>query len=253
MLELLNLSAGYGGEDKISGVSLRFEAGRVYAVVGKNGCGKSTLLKACAAVLNPSAGNILLDDRELAQYAPMERARKLSYLPQNRSAPGISAGRMTEHGCYPRLGHPRKLSREDKSAVDEAMRRMDVHHLRHKSMKELSGGECQRVYMAMQLAQDATIMLLDEPTTYMDIEYQLSLMSLLKELARRGKTIVMVLHDLQQALKYADAIIAMEDGKIISVGSGDEMLASGALERIFNVGIQKIDDNFILKEKPHPV
>ena len=253
MLELKNIASGYGGEDKISGISLRFEPGWIYAIIGKNGCGKSTLLKTCAAILKPASGSIQLDERELSEYAPMERARKLSYLSQNRTAPGITAGRMTEHGCYPRLSQPRKLSAADREIVRRAMQDMDVYALRHKSMKELSGGECQRVYLAMQLAQDAQIMLLDEPTTYMDIEYQLSLMALLKSLARRGKTVVMVLHDLQQALKYADEIIAMDAGRIVSEGTADEMLSSGTIEKIFNVKISRIKNSYILEEKPHPV
>ena len=245
MLELKNVSAGYGGQDCLRGICLRFEKGRIYAVVGKNGSGKSTLLKTCAGILAAGEGRVLLDGRPIAEYEPRERARKISYLSQMRNLPGISAERMVEHGCYPRLGQPRRLNAGDRAAVQLAMERMDVLQLRRKSMKELSGGECQRVYMAMQLAQDAEILLLDEPTTYMDIEYQLELMKLMGQLRDEGKTVVIVLHDLPQALGCADEILAMDAGKIAAKAAPGEILASGTIERIFNVSIRDTGEGYV--------
>jgi len=200
MLELIKVSSGYNGQDTIRDVSLTFQPGMIYTVVGRNGCGKSTLLKTCAGLLQPSGGSILLDAQALGSYVPVERARRISYLSQTRNTPGISVERLVEHGRYPRLAPPRRLSAGDRMAVENAMELMQIANLRRKNMQELSGGEQQRVYLAMQLSQDASVLLLDEPTTYMDIDYQLSLLALLHQLKARGKTIILVLHDLQQAL-----------------------------------------------------
>lgn len=252
MMKLLNVCAGYDDRDTLHDISLHFAPGRIYTVVGKNGCGKSTLLKSCAALLPLSRGSIQINNRELSLLEPRERAQMLSYLPQVHAAPGISVQRMVEHGCYPRLSRPRKLTDTDHDAVQRAMERMDILPLCRKSVKELSGGECQRVYMAMQLAQDSGLLLLDEPTTYMDIEYQLKLMSLLQELRAEGKCIVMVLHDLHQALKYSDDIIAMETGRIAGTASPEEAIASGLLERIFNVRIEDENGHIRIGTKNHP-
>ena len=252
MLELKNVHAGYGGENHLHGISLTLEKGKIYAVAGKNGCGKSTLLRVCAGILPANEGGVLLEGRLLYEYAALERAQKISYLSQMRNPPGISAERMVEHGCYPRLGQPRRLNAADTAAVRTAMERMDILALRKKSMKELSGGECQRVYMAMQLAQDADILLLDEPTTYMDIAYQLSLMELLQQLKKDGKCIVMVLHDLAQAMKYADVIAVMEDGKIAAMDAPGGILSSGIIEKVFKVRMKDTGEGYVYAKQVHP-
>lgn len=242
MLELRKLSAGYDGQDTIRDVSLSFQPGRIYTIVGRNGCGKSTLLKACAGLLQPSGGSILLDGQELERYEPVERARRISYLSQSRNTPGINVERLVEHGRYPRLTSPRRLNAEDRMAVENALEIMQVTSLRYKNVQELSGGERQRVYIAMQLAQDAPVLLLDEPTTYMDIDYQLSLLDLLRQLRASGKTVVLVLHDLQQALNVSDEIIVMDNGGIVSAASPDATLSGGVLERVFHVRIESAGD-----------
>ena len=242
MLELMNLSAGYDRQDMIRDISLSFQPGRLYTIVGRNGCGKSTLLKACAGLLPAHGGSILLDGKELSSYAPMERACRISYLSQSRNTPGITVERLVEHGRYPRLSSPRRLSLEDRQAVENALERMQLEPLRHKNLHDLSGGERQRVYIAMLLAQDAPVLLLDEPTTYMDIEHQLSLLELLRDMKPEGKTIIMVLHDLQQAMKISDEIIVMDDGRIAAASAPNDILSSGILERVFRVRIEVIGD-----------
>ena len=248
-----NVYAGYGDQNVLRDVTLKIEPGRIYAVVGKNGCGKSTLLKTCAAILTPERGSICVNGRALAGFSPAERARILSYLSQSRNIPGISAARLVEHGRYPRLERPRRMGESDRAAVSLAIDRMHLRDICRKSMKQLSGGECQRAFIAMQLAQDAPLMLLDEPTTYMDIEHQLSLMSLLQTLRQTGKAIVMVLHDLPMALKYSDCIIAMENGCISSVAAPQATVESGILEKIFNICIKPAENGYILQEKDHPI
>ena len=251
MLELKNISAGYSGQSIIRDISLRFELGGIYSIVGRNGCGKSTLLKTCAGLLENCGGSIRLNGRELKQYAPVERACLLSYLSQSRSVPAISAERLVEHGRYPRLNSPRRLNEDDRRIVENAMERMQIAHLRNKMLHELSGGERQRVYIAMLLAQDTPVLLLDEPTTYMDVEHQLALLELMQELKREGKCVVMVLHDLPHALKYSDTIIAMEDGRIVSCAAPEAMLADRTLEQIFHVEIEAVGNpiqGYILKK-----
>lgn len=235
MLELKNVSAGYEQKNIIRDLSLCFETGKIYAVVGRNGCGKSTLMKTCAGLLVPSEGSILLEKRELHAYAPVERAKLVSYLSQTRNVPSLRVERLVEHGRYPRLSSPRKLNDGDHAAVACALERMRLTHLRSKNLNKLSGGERQRAYLAMLLAQDAPLLLMDEPATYMDVEYQMELLELLGQLKREGKCIVMVMHDLTGALRYSDCIIVMDDGCIVQAAPPEEILASETLERIFHV------------------
>ena len=242
MLELINVFAGYAGQNIIRDISLCFEAGRIHIIVGRNGCGKTTLLKACAGLLSAGSGDILLQGKPLQQYPPIERAKLVSYLSQSRNTPAISAERLVEHGRYPRLASPRRLNEDDRRIIEASMERMQIAHLRKKSLNELSGGEQQRVYIAMLLAQDTPVLLLDEPTTYMDIEHQLALLELLTELKHEGKCVVMVLHDLTLALKYSDTIIAMENGTIAQAASPETMLSDSTLNRIFHVEIQAVGD-----------
>lgn len=235
MLEMKNLSAGYGGKKVLQDISLRFEPGKIHTLVGRNGCGKTTLLKACAGLLNPDSGSILLEGKPLRQYAPRERACRIAYLAQSRPTPALSVERMVEHGRYPRLCTPRRLNHTDRSIMESAMERMHISHLRGKRLDELSGGEQQRVYLAMLLAQDAPVMLLDEPTAHMDVEYQLALLDLLDALRREGKCMIMVLHDLAQALMHSDTVIALENGRLVQAAPPAVMLSEGILERIFHI------------------
>lgn len=238
MLQLKNVSAGYGGQAVIRDICLRLEPGMVYSIVGRNGCGKSTLLKTCAGMLETSEGSILLDGRELKQHAPGDRARLVSYLSQSRNTPAISAERLVEHGRYPRLASPRRLSDSDRRMIETSMDRMQIMHLRKKNLQQLSGGERQRVYIAMLLAQDTPVLLMDEPAVYLDIDYRLALLDLTRELKQEGKCIVMVLHDLAHALQYSDRIIAMENGRVAGFASPEAILADGILEKIFNIKIE---------------
>ena len=247
MLELNNLSVGYDGRCVIRNVNLTFEPGMIYTIVGKNGSGKSTLLKSCSGLLTPKVGSVLLDGKELSKYPPNQRAQKVSYLSQSTNTPNITVERLLAHARFPHLSYPKKLRQEDISIIYRALGDMKAACFVHDSLRELSGGERQRVYLAMQLAQNAPILLLDEPTTYLDIEYQLSLMELLQKLKAQGKTIIMVLHDLEQALKYSDQIIAVDAGKDIYTGTPEEILADGTLKKIFHVDVQRNEYSFALK------
>ena len=247
MLELKNLSVGYDGRYVIRNVNLSFEPGMIYTIIGKNGSGKSTLLKSCSGLLTPKVGSVLLDGKELSKYPANQRAQKISYLSQSTNTPNITVERLLAHARFPHLSYPKKLRDEDIRIIYRALGDMKAQCFIHSYLRELSGGERQRVYLAMQLAQDTPILLLDEPTTYLDIEYQLSLMELLQKLKAQGKTIIMVLHDLEQALKYSDQIIAVDAGKDIYTGTPEEILADGTLKKIFHVDVQRSDYRFELK------
>ena len=241
MLTIRALSAGYGERDVVHRVDLQAEAGTITAVVGKNGCGKSTLLKACAGLIRPRSGRILLGGTPLEDLTATQRARQVSYLAQWGGIPAISVERFVLHGRHPHMGYPKRPGKRDLEAAEKAMEDMAVTQVRGKLLGELSGGERQRVYLAMHLAQDAPVMLLDEPTTYMDLGNQLEFLELLGRLRGEGKCIVMVLHDLQQALHYSDRIAAMEQGRLLRVDTPGRMLEQGTLSDLFGVTITALD------------
>ena len=237
MLEVHDLTVGYDRKNVLCGITQSFAPGMIHTVVGKNGCGKSTLLKALAGLLTPESGCVLLDGVPLPQLLPLERARRISLLTQNRNTPNITAERLVLHGRHPHMVGQRKPSEGDWQAVRSAMERLQVAELRHQNLQNLSGGERQRVYLAMLLAQNTPVLLLDEPTTWLDVEYQLLLMELLRTLREEGKTILMVLHDLNLALQHSDSICVLNGGRIVQSGTPEEMLASGVLEAVFRVRI----------------
>ncbi|MEG1427923.1 MAG: ABC transporter ATP-binding protein, partial [Oscillospiraceae bacterium] len=213
MIETINLSAGYRGQEELHQVNLQVSSGEIVAVVGPNGCGKSTLLKAIAGLLPQVTGTVILDGCE--NIKKRELARKIAILPQGRDIPGITAARLVLHGRFPHLDYPRKYKAPDFAIAEKSMRQTGIYDLREKLLTELSGGERQRVYLAMILAQDTPAVLLDEPTTYLDINHQMELMELVTALKGEGKAILMVLHDLPLALRYADRITVMQSGKIL--------------------------------------
>lgn len=238
MLKLKNISAGYGKKTILHNISLSFQPGQIYTILGKNGCGKSTLLKTCADMLSPTQGQILLQEKALTEYPPLERARLISYLAQHRNTPNITVERLLTHGRHPHMSNLKQMRKEDWDVIDQVMEMMDIQGFRHHLLPSLSGGERQRVYLAMLLAQDTPILLLDEPTTYMDIEYQLSFLEMLKKLKAENKTILMVLHDINHALRISDQIILMDQGQIVSCKTPQETIDEKKLQQVFQIAIQ---------------
>lgn len=243
MLELKQISAGYGSKTVIENFSYSFEAGKIYTILGKNGCGKSTLLKTCAAMLPISSGQILLHQKPLNEYPPLERAREISYLSQHRNTPSITVERLLMHGRHPHMSHLKKMRPNDWKKIEEVMEIMEISHFRHTHLSALSGGERQRVYVAMLLAQDTPIILLDEPTIYMDIAYQLDFLEQAKKLKAAGKTLIMVLHDLNHALQLSDEVILMENGTLVTNGTPEAIISSNALMQVFGVELQTLQQN----------
>ena len=239
MLEIQNLTAGYPGRPVLSDISLTIPAGAVTVIAGPNGCGKSTLLKALAGIL-PSAGSVKLQGRELSGLPPKELARTVAYLPQNRGVPEITAERLVLHGRFPYLSYPRRYRKEDYAAARQAMARLGITELAERTLPELSGGQRQKVYIAMALAQDTAVVLLDEPNTFLDIAHQMQLMQHARLLAAEGKTVVLVLHDLAMALEYGDHLVIMAQGGVVTQGDAEAVYGSGALDRTFGVGVQRM-------------
>lgn len=240
MMEFKGVSAGYGHRSILKNISLHFPNGTITAVIGPNGCGKSTLLRGASGLLAPSEGEILLDGRNIRAMTHREFAQKVSLLPQARPLGAITVRSLVMHGRFPYLGFPRKPSPEDEKIVQEAMSLTGVLEFSSKNMEELSGGERQKVYLAMVIAQDTEIVLLDEPTTYLDMSYQFEILSLMKNLRAKYKTIVAVMHDLSQAFSVSDRVCLIENGSVAACGTPEEVYESGEVNRIFSVNSQKL-------------
>lgn len=235
MIELRNLSAGYGRETVLSGVSMELTPGQVIALLGPNGCGKSTLLKTVLGLQPKLGGEILVDGTPAEQITPRQLAQKVTYLAQSRNTPNISARRMVLHGRFPYLSYPRRYGREDYEMVEKALQWADAEDFADRSMEELSGGQRQKVYLAMALAQDTQTILMDEPTTFLDVAHQLEVMATARRLAGEGRAVLMVLHDLCLALRWADKIAVLAEGRLLFQGAPEEAFETGALDRAFSV------------------
>lgn len=235
MFEICNLSAGYGSNTVVQQISLTLDKGSFSILVGPNGSGKTTLLKVMSNLLRPTIGEVILEGSSIAAFSPKELAKRIAILPQIRNTPDFVAETLVAQGRYPHRGYFERLNEGDHKAIEKALELSDITHLRKRHLSSLSGGERQRVYLAMLLAQDTPIMLLDEPTTYLDMAQQLEILDLLSSLCERGKTIFAILHDIPLALRYADIIYLLRDGKLYGCGSPTEILQQGVLEETFDV------------------
>ena len=240
MIELRNVSAGYNGRQIIKNINLSFKTGKVTVILGPNGCGKSTLIKTALGLIPKSEGKILYDDTEISSMKPREIAHHAAYLSQSRNVPHITAGKMVLHGRFPYLGYPRKYRQEDYEAVRKAMQQADCLQLSSCRMEQLSGGQRQKIYLAMALAQNTETVFMDEPTTFLDVRHQLETMEVAESLAADGKAAVLVLHDLGLALKTADEAVLMDEGKILQAGSPVSIFESGRLGEVFGVRVCRV-------------
>ena len=240
MVELKNLTAGYGARAVVRGVSLSFPAGKVTVLLGPNGCGKSTLLKAALGLIPIQGGEVLFDGKPLSALSPREVAQKAAYLAQSRSVPNITAQRMVLHGRFPYLSYPRRYRPEDYRITEQALAWAGAAGLAGRLMGELSGGQRQKVYLAMALAQDTATLFLDEPTTYLDVRHQLELLEPPRRLAEMGRAVVLVLHDLEAARRCADTAAVLSGGELCCAGTPEEVFCSGALDRVFGVSVKRI-------------
>ncbi|WP_296665096.1 ABC transporter ATP-binding protein [Demequina sp.] len=243
-LEARDVTLGYGDHVVVHGVDVAIPDGGITAIVGPNGCGKSTLLRALARLLTPRTGAVLLDGEDLHRLPTREVARRIGLLPQAPIAPpGITVGELVARGRTPYQRVLRPWSPADEAAVFSALHSTGLTSIRDAVVDELSGGQRQRAWIAMALAQDTPLMLLDEPTTYLDIAHQYDVLDLLHRLrTRQQRTIVMVVHDLQQAARYATHVVAMSDGRIAAAGSPAEVLTERLVSSVFQLDVRVLTD-----------
>lgn len=241
MLKIENLTAGYEDGDAVHSVSFTAPKEKLTVILGPNGCGKSTLLKCLCGIHTPKSGSVMMDGEDLLSLPRKDLARRVSYLSQSRAVPDITVERMVLHGRFPYLSYPRRYRKEDIAAAAAAMEQMGLSHLARTPLANLSGGQRQKVYIAMALAQDTPLILMDEPTTYLDIRHQLHLMQEVEGLKAQGKTAIMVLHDLPHAFAAADKIVVMDQGRLIFDGTPAETLTSGCIEKVFGVKLVAVE------------
>ncbi|WP_442816757.1 ABC transporter ATP-binding protein [Streptomyces sp. NBC_01304] len=239
-----NVTLGYDQRIIAEQLSVEIPDNSFTVIVGPNACGKSTLLRALSRMLKPSQGRVLLDGQTIHSMPAKKVARMLGLLPQSSIAPdGITVADLVARGRYPHQGLLRQWSPEDERVVQESMASTGVAELADRYVDELSGGQRQRVWIAMALAQQTPLLLLDEPTTFLDIQHQIDVLDLCAELhEEQGRTLVAVLHDLNHAARYATHLIALKDGKVVAEGAPSEIVTAELVEEVFQLPCQIIDD-----------
>jgi iron complex transport system ATP-binding protein len=243
-LQARGLTVAYDRAPVVDGLDLAVPRARITAIVGANGCGKSTLLRALARLIAPRAGTVLLDGRAIGRLPSKEVARRLGILPQSPVAPdGLTVEDLVARGRHPHQQLFRQWSRDDEAAVERALAATGTTELRHRAVDQLSGGQRQRAWIAMTLAQETELLLLDEPTTFLDLAHQVDVLELLDALvAEHGRTVVMVLHDLNQACRYADHLVAVRDGRVHAAGLPADVVDAAFVRDVFGVDVHVAED-----------
>lgn len=243
-LNAQNLTLAYDNRRVVEDLTVELPAGKVTVIVGANACGKSTLLRGLARLLKPSAGTVLLDGKDIHSLSTRAVAKTLGLLPQTPVAPdGIAVADLVGRGRYPHQGWFRQWNTDDDAAVASALRLTDTLELSDRNVDELSGGQRQRVWIAMALAQQTDILLLDEPTTFLDVTHQIEVLDLITDLNRSaGTTVAIVLHDLNLAARYADHLIAMKDGRIVAEGAPLDVVTEKTVADVFGLESRVIPD-----------
>lgn len=243
-IQVENLSLSYeGGTAIIHELDLRIERGAITTLVGPNGCGKSTLLRGLSRLLKPVRGHVLLDGQDIHSMHAKDLAKKLGILPQSPVAPeGLTVHELVSQGRYPHQSWFHQWSEEDEQIVASALETTNLIDFADRAVDTLSGGQRQRAWIAMALAQQTDILLLDEPTTYLDLAYQMDVLDLLADLNDEGRTIIMVLHDLNQAARYADTIVALREQEIAAQGPPEQVMTVTNILNVFGLETQVIED-----------
>lgn len=243
-LETSKLTLAYNENIIINQLNLQIPKGKITVLIGSNGCGKSTLLRSLARLLKPKEGKILLEKKDMLTQSTKEVAKKLAILPQSPVAPeGLTVLQMVKQGRYPYQNWLKQWSEQDEQAVTEALRSTNTQDYTEKQVETLSGGQRQRAWIAMVLAQGTEIILLDEPTTYLDLSHQIEVLDILYDLNKKeNRTIVMVLHDLNLACRYADHLVAVHNRTVYSQGNPQEVLTEEMVRTVFNMESRVISD-----------
>ncbi|MFI1256203.1 ABC transporter ATP-binding protein [Streptomyces netropsis] len=235
-LRVEQLTAGYPGHRAVAGVDLTIPSGQVAAIVGPNGCGKSTLLRCVARLHQPESGHVHAGDADIWKLKQRQAAHRIALLPQSPLAPeAVTVAGLVRYGRHPHQGLFRQWSRDDERAVHEALLATGVSALADRRLDQLSGGQRQRCWLAMVLAQETPIVLLDEPTSALDIGHAVEVLDLVKQVATAGRTVVMVLHDLASAARYADTVVAMKDGTVVAQGPPREVVDAALVRELYGI------------------
>lgn len=244
LFEANKVVAGYDKKIIINGIDIVIPSNKISVIIGSNACGKSTILKTLARLIKPVSGEIVLDGKQISAIPPKQLAQVLGLLPQSPVVPeGIIVSDLVARGRFPYQTFLKGMGKSDYKAVEEALDIMGITELANRSVDELSGGQRQRVWIAMALAQQTDILLLDEPTTFLDITYQIEILDFLTDLNRkRGTTIVMVLHDINLSARYADYIFAVQKGELISQGAPSEVITEELIKQVFGLECAVIKD-----------
>lgn len=238
-LAVEQLQLAYQDKIIVQNLNLSLPRNQIIALIGPNGCGKSTLLKALARLLKAKKGKVTHEGGDIWQKSAKSYAKTLAFLPQQHLVPeGIRVRELVAYGRSPYLNLWGKLSEQDEQIVEQAMRTTQIHELADRLASDLSGGQQQRVFLAMTLAQDAEIVLLDEPTTYLDLNHQAELMTMMRRLQQQGKTVITVLHDLNQACRYCDHLVVLKQGELIAQGSPQQVMTETLLKQVFDLNVE---------------
>lgn len=239
LLSAKGISSCYNGREVLHKVSADINGGKVTAIIGPNGSGKSTLLKTLIGIVPKKDGEIFSEGKSTDSMSSLEIARQIAYLPQMKSVPDLTVRTMVLHGRFSHLSYPRRYRKEDLESVEKAMEITGITEYAEKNVSSLSGGTVQLVFLAMALAQSSPVILMDEPTSFLDISHQIKLMKLCRGIVSEGRAVAAVLHDIPLALKYADNMIVMSNGKIVLYGTTSDVYKSGVLNRVFNVEVKE--------------
>lgn len=232
-----DLSVGYNDHLVVNNLNIEIPDKKITTIIGPNGCGKSTLLKAITRIIPFQSGNVVLDGESILKVNTKLLAKRIAILPQApEGTSGLTAGELVSYGRFPHQKGIGRLTKKDYEVINWSLEVTGTHDYKYRTVDSLSGGQRQRVWIAMALAQETDIIFLDEPTTYLDMAHQLEILELLKKLnEEQGRTIVMVLHDLNQAARFADCIIALKDGQIVKYGNSEEVITSDVLRKVFHI------------------
>lgn len=239
-----NLASGYEQVRVFEGLNLTIEEGKVTTIIGPNGCGKSTLLKTIGRILKKQQGTVYLQEQNMQNLSTKDIAKKLAILSQTPVAPGqLKVQELIAYGRYPHRNNVNRLTNKDEEMIEWALTVTNTMEYRNRELAQLSGGQRQRVWLAMALAQETNILLLDEPTTYLDMAHQLEVLDIVKSLNEQHDcTIVMVLHDINHAARYSDHLIAMQKGVIIQTGTPQEIVSAEVMRKVFHIDARIMED-----------
>lgn len=246
MIEITELKAGYDGKIVLEIEKLAFEEGKITAIVGLNGSGKSTLLKSVVGI-NSYSGKIEIDEKIAARMGHKKRATLVSFLPQYSPMTNMDIYTLVSHGRFPYLGYSKILGKEDLKLVEKALQITDLWEIREKNLQEISGGERQRAYLAMVIAQNTKFILLDEPATYMDIKHQIEVLDVLKLLAKEGKGVIFTSHDLPQSFSVCNRVCLLKNGRLVAEGKPENVAKDYSLMKtVMGVGLKKMENEDLL-------